>query len=102
MSLYTQESPFPMTPDEQIAFVIDASPYGTSPYTSLTFSLYDETNEDADVSSTKTSGSITTSGDDITTKLVTSLVKGNNYRAEVKFTDASSNVREFYIRIICR
>jgi hypothetical protein len=102
MSLYTQQSPFPMTPDEQISFVIDASPIATSPYTTLTFSLYDESNEDADVSSTKTSGSISASGDDITTKLVISLVKGNNYRGEVKFTDASSNVREFYIRIICR
>jgi hypothetical protein len=91
-----------MTPDEQISFIIDASPIATSPYTSLSFTLYDESNEDTDVSSTKTSGTITASGDDITTEIVTSLVKGNNYRGEVKFTDASSNVREFYIRIICR
>ncbi len=95
------ESPLLMTPDEIRAWTVDVSDYGSTP-ASLAMALYDETNDDADVSSTKLTGSITASGNTITTKQVTTLVKGNNYRAEVKFTDSSSNTWEFYIRILCR
>jgi hypothetical protein len=101
MSLYFVESPYAMTPDEVRAWQIDVTDYGSTP-ASLAMILYDETNGDADVSSTKLAGSITASGNTVTTKQVTGLVKSYNYRAEVKFTCSDGNVWEVYLRILCR
>jgi hypothetical protein len=66
--------------------------------------LYDVTDADnpSDVSSTKTSGSITASGDVITTKRILSLVLDHVYRAEVKFTDSNSNIWECFFVINCQ
>ena len=97
------ESPSIQGADESIAYGITTTPWGSTP-TSLAMVLYDVTDPDnpSDVTSTKTEGSITASGDVITTKRIKLLVLDHVYRAEVKFTDANSNIWECFFIINCQ
>jgi hypothetical protein len=97
------ESPLDMSTDEQIAYVVSTTPWGGSP-SSVAMALYDVTDptSETDVSNTKLAGSMSISGDNITTKRIFSLVLGRRYRAEVLWTDDDSNVLECFFKIQCR
>lgn len=85
--------------DETIAYTVTTTPWGSDPDT-VSDALYDVTDDDSwtDVSSTKLSGSVSTTGDVITSRAVTSLIAGHKYRLEVKFT-VDGNVFECYALI---
>lgn len=90
------ESPLYQGVDEQVAYQLTVTPWGSSP-TSIAVVLKDATG--TDVSSTKLSGSATANGDVITTPKVISLVDGSQYRLEIKFT-CSGNIFEAWVDII--
>lgn len=85
--------------NEQVAYAITTTPWGSSP-SSATFKLYDIT-ADAweDVTTAKTSGSVGTSGNVITSPLVISLVAGRLYRGVFQFV-ASGNTFEAWVEIL--
>jgi hypothetical protein len=85
-----KESPILQGVDEKIAYQLTTTPWGSSPG-SVTVVLKDA--ESVDVSATCLSGSASVSGNVITTPLVQSLVAGQAYRLEIKFT-CGSNVFE--------
>lgn len=88
-------------PNEQIAYSVTTTAWGSSP-SSVACYLYDVTDQSTDVSvtSTKLSGSVSTGGDVITTPKVISLVLGHMYRLDVRFT-SGGNVYEAIVRIKC-
>ena len=90
-----KESPLLQGEDEQIAYRITTTPWGSSP-TSVDVKCYDiTTGARTDVTSTKLTGTVSVTGDAITCPVLKSLIAGNTYRVEVKFT-AAGNVLEAY------
>ncbi len=89
-----KESPLHQGVDEQVAYALTTTPWGSSPG-SVSVKLFslDSTGAKTDVSSTKLTGSPSVDGDVITTPLVISLAAGTDYRMEIKFT-CSGNVFE--------
>ena len=85
-----KESPLRQGVDEQIAYALTTTPWGSSP-SSVAVVVKD--NNDADVSANCLSGSASVSGDVITTPVVKSLVAGKRYRLEIRFT-VSGNICE--------
>jgi len=84
--------------DEQVAYTVTTTPWGSSP-SSPAVKLYDVTYKvRTDVSSTKLTGSASAAGDVVTTPVVSGLVAGHVYRLEVKFTIAG-NVLECWVEI---
>ena len=83
--------------DEQIAYTITTTPWGSSPGT-LSVKAYDVTSSLTDVSTTVLSGAASAVGDVITTPTVKSLTEAHLYRIEVKFTCAG-NIYECYFEI---
>lgn len=90
------ESPLYQGVDEQIAYALATTPWGSSP-TSPAVILKDRSG--TDVSATYLSGTPTVSGNVITTPTVQSLVAGSQYRLEIQFT-VSGNVEETWADII--
>lgn len=101
-SRFTNESPAIQGADESIAYGITTTPWGSTP-TSVTMAVYDITEADSpvDVTSTVVTGTVSTSGDVITTKRIRQLTLGQKYRVEVLFTDANSNIWEALFIIEC-
>lgn len=92
-----KESPIWQGVDEQIAYTLTTTPWGSTP-TSPTVVIKDSTG--ADVSGTvMPSGSPSVAGDVITTPIVKSLTAGARYTMEIKFT-ISSNVFECFAVLI--
>ena len=85
-----KESPLYQGTDEQIAYRLTTTPWGSSP-TSPTVVIKDQNG--VDVSSACLSGIPSVSSDYITTPLVVSLVPGIKYRLEIKF-NISDNIVE--------
>ena len=85
-----KESPIYQGVDEQIAYLLTTTPWGSSP-TSPILTLKDK--DGADVTATYTTGSTTVSGDVVTTKIIQNLTAGLKLRMEIKFT-ISGNVFE--------
>ncbi len=83
--------------DEQIAYSITTTPWGSDP-SSVVVVVKDESADFADVTDTVTSGSASANGDIITTPIIKSLTAGRTYRVEVKFA-SGANVFECYFRI---
>lgn len=83
--------------DEKIAYTITTTPWGSSP-TDVTVVVKDTSDNDADVTSSVTSGSTTVLGDIITLLFIQSLTARHVYRVEVKFT-AGNNIFEPYFSI---
>lgn len=92
-----KEGPLVQGEDEEIAYNITTTPWGSSP-TSPAVKAYDVDNDYNDVSSTVLSGSPSVVGDVITTPVVKALTAGITYRIEVEFTCAG-NVFECYLVI---
>lgn len=85
--------------DEQIAYQVTTTPWGSNPSSAST-KLYDITlNTRTDVTATKLSGSTTIDGDVVTTPYVLSLTAGHLYRLEIAFT-CSGNIFECYVEIM--
>ena len=101
--MYVVEAPRKQSPDESIAYSITTTPWGSTP-TSLAMYVYDVTTQGTvtDVTSTVAQGSITASGDVITTKRIRLLTVNHDYRCDVQFTDSNSNIWEASFRILCR
>jgi hypothetical protein len=101
--MYVNESPVKQSPDESIAYSITTTPWGSTP-ASLAMYVYDVTPPGGatDVTSTVTTSSITAAGDVITTKRIRLLTAGHDYRCDVQFTDANSNIWEASFKILCR
>lgn len=94
-----QESPFAQGVDESIAYTLTVpSSWGSSP-TSPSVVIKDP--DGVDVSATCLSGSASVLGSVITTPKVKSLIAGNVYRLEVKWTD-SGNTLEAYGFIVAQ
>lgn len=88
-----RESPLHQGADEQIAYRLTTTPWGSSP-TSVAVVAYDITTDArTDVSSTVLSGSAGVVGDVITLPVMKSLTAEHVYRVEIKFT-CSGNVFE--------
>lgn len=92
-----KESPISQGADEQIAYTLTTTPWGSTP-TSVACTIY--TAAGTNVSSTNLSGVVGVVGDVITTPIVTGLTAGTTYRLEIKFT-SSGNVFEPYCIIVC-
>ncbi len=92
-----KESPVPQGTLEEKAYTFDFTEPGGSP-SGATCVLLDS--RDNDVSSTCLSGSVSTSGNYVTTKVVKSLKKGEVYRLFVKAT-VSGQVLDPYLVIHC-
>ena len=90
------ESPLYQGVDEQIAYTLTTTPWGSSP-TSVAVVL--KNSAGTDVSSTYLSGSASVSGNVITTPVVKSLVVDAWYRLEIKFT-CSGNIFEAFADIV--
>ena len=97
VSREVKESPLLQGTDEQIAYKLTTTPWGSSPG-SVAVTAWDITTTRTEVTSTVLSGSASTSGDVITTPVVKSLTAGNVYRVECKFT-CSGNIFEAYFII---
>jgi hypothetical protein len=90
------ESPLTQGVDEQIAYVLDTTPWGGTPTSP---SVVAKDSNGTDQSGTVLSGSATVSGDDITSPSVQSLTDGEHYRIEWKFT-ISGNVLEAWMDLV--
>jgi hypothetical protein len=101
-SRFTAESPAIQGADESIAYGITTTPWGSTP-TSVSMVVWDITDSDNpdDVTTDVVTGSISTSGDVITTKRIRLLTLNHKYRVEVLFTDANSNIWEALFVIDC-
>lgn len=82
-----KETPVKQGMDEEIAYSLTTTPWGSSP-SSVAVALYDSQNND--VSSTCLSGSASVDGDVITLPFVKLLAPGERYRVEVKFTSGGN------------
>lgn len=93
-----KESPVVQGADEQLAYTVTTTPWGSSP-SSPVVKLYTDTG--TDVSATLLSGSASATGDVITTPYVTGLTANTTYRLEVKFT-CSGNIFETFCIIVAQ
>lgn len=86
--------------DESLTYTISTTNWASSP-TSPSVQAYDESANNADVTSTVfPTNSPSVSNDIITLSPLKSLIKGKQYRIEVKFT-VSPNIYECYFRVTC-
>lgn len=89
------ESPLYQGTDEQIAYTLTTTPWGSSP-ASTAVVLKDAAG--TDVSETHLTGDPSVDGDVITTPVVHSLTAGEKYRLEIKFT-TGGNVVEAWAEV---
>ncbi len=88
-----KESPLAQGADEQIAYSLTTTPWGSSP-SSVSVKIYNLATG-VDLTTTNLSGSASAAGDVITTPLVTALVAGVSYKLEIKFTSGTSIFEAF-------
>ena len=97
------ESPWGQGVDEAIAYTVTIpTTWGTSDFSSITCKLMEDPNNSVaatpvggtDRSATMLTGSASSSGQVITTQLVTGLTVNYDYRLEVKFTASEGNTVE--------
>ena len=89
------ESPLYQGEDEQIAYTLTTTPWGSSP---TNVSVVLKNSAGVDISATNLSGSPATAGDIITTPVVHSLVEDSRYRLEIRFT-IDGNISETWTDI---
>ena len=90
-----------MTPNEEIAYVLDVTARNpnSAAVASTSVTLYDKSGND--LTATKTSGSVSVSGNNITMPSVLTLVAGSNYDLQAIYT-IGSNKFETVVRIECK
>jgi hypothetical protein len=89
------ESPVSQGVDEQIAYAITTTPWGSSP-TSIVVVVKDWTDNRKDVTNTVTpTNSPSVDGDVITLSPLKSLTAGHTYQVEVQFTAGGSVFKTF-------
>ena len=86
--------------DEQIAYKITTTPWGSTP-TSISVKAYDESIGEDVTTTVYPTNSPSAAGDVITLSLLKALTLDHTYRIEVKFTDSSGNIQEPYFRVKC-
>ena len=91
ISRQIKESPIAHGEDEQVAYTLTTTPWGSTP-SSVAVAIKQLPGL-TDTSATNLSGNASVNGDVITTPVVKSLVSGAQYRLEVKFT-VSGNIME--------
>lgn len=97
VSREVKESPLRQGADEQIAYTLTTTPWGSTP-SAVAVAAYDiTTNARTDVTTTVLSGSASVASDIITTPVVKSLTAGSVYRVEVKFTCSGNIFEAFFI-----
>ena len=87
------------TSDEEIAYSITTTNWGSSP-SSTSVTAYDEQNESDVTSTVFPTNSPSESGNVVTLSALKSLTKNHTYRVEVEF-EIGSNVYECYFRVKC-
>jgi hypothetical protein len=92
-----KESPLFIGEDETIIFTLTTTPWGSSPTSP---SLVVKNVKGENITSDVTTGSASVSNDIITLPSIHSLIKGNKYRMEVKFT-ISGNIFEAWAELRC-
>jgi hypothetical protein len=94
------QSPLYQTPDEQLAYSVTTTPWGSTP-SSVAVKAYDE-DDGSDVTSVVfPTNSPSVSGDVITLSLLRALTVSHSYRIDVKFTDSDSNIWELFFIVRC-
>ena len=89
-----------LTADEKQIYTINTADVRSSP-TVGTVTVYDESDNDTDVTSTvMPAGAHTDSGDVITLKPLTALTLNHFYRIEIQFT-SGSNISEGMMKVKC-
>lgn len=77
--------------DEQIPYSVNTGPWGGSP-SNVTVVIKETNRNLLDVTSAKTSGSASVSGNIITLPTIQSLANGSSYRVEVKFVTGTKTL----------
>jgi hypothetical protein len=96
-----RESPLEQGIDEEIAYTLTTTSFGTAP-SSAEVKAYDITeNAYTDVTTTVLHGSVLIAGDVITLPTLKAITEGKTYRIEIKFT-AGGQVHEPYLHIHAR
>lgn len=90
-----KESPLYQGEDEQVAYSLTTTPWGSSP-TNVSVVVKDE--DGNNVTSSVTSGNASVVGDVITLPMIQGLTAGEDYRVEIKFT-IGGNVMETWVVI---
>ena len=86
--------------NEEIAYAITTTPWGSSP-SNIVVTAYDEEYSDADVTATVfPTNTPSALGDVITLSKLKALTKDHTYRIEVKFT-SGTNIFECFFRVRC-
>ncbi len=99
-SLEVQQGIQKQSADEELAYKITTTNYGSTP-TSISVVVYDEqTNTDV-TATVMPAGAHSVAVNVITLKPLKLLTKGHSYRVEVKFTDSDANVWEPYFIVKC-
>jgi hypothetical protein len=93
------ESPLWQGADEEIAYDITTTPWGTAPSDVAVKLFTFDGDTYTDVSAGNLSGAVAVAGDVITTPTVKSLVAGTTYQLEVKFT-SGGNIFEVFAHIV--
>lgn len=96
-SILVTGSPEQQRPDERVAYQVTLDATYASPGGAVC-KLFDVTNGETDVTSTKLSGSASIAGQVFTSPLVIALVAGSTYRLEFQFT-SGGNTFEPYLMI---
>ena len=92
-----KESPLKQGVDEQIAYQLTTTPWGSTPAT-ITVAAYDVSDNGRTlVTSTILSGTASATGDVITLPTVKSLTADKRYRIEVKFTAGGQIFEPFFL-----
>lgn len=101
--MYANESPVRQTPNERISYSVVVTPWGETP-TNISLAVYDVTipGYPVVVTDTVTTGSNQGGTDTITSKFIGPLTLGNDYRADLIFTDSANDRHEVSWKILCR
>lgn len=83
--LMVAESPVQQGVRESIAYTVDLAPWGGAP-SSISITIYDQTDADQDVTSTVSTGSASVVGTVMTLPTIHSLTRGHIYWVSVGFT----------------
>lgn len=100
MQLKVKETGLKQGSDEEIAYSLTTTPWGSTP-SAVLVKAYDASNAFTDVSDTVLEGNPTVSDDVITTPVVKALIEGKTYRIEIKFT-TGGNVLECHFELEAR
>ena len=92
-----KESPLVQGVNERVIYSLDVTPWGNNP-TSVVVTVLDNTDNDADETASRTTGSPSVVGNIITLPTIYQLEDDHQYSVFIRFT-IGSNIFEVYARI---